>query len=311
MSLITAKKLFERSFQQNFSLAAFNVFNVESLQAVVEACEHEKSPAIIQISSGARKYMQDEILFLDYVKAILEKSKCSFVLHHDHIKSVEEAKKAVDMGFSSVMFDGSALPFEENVTRTREIVEYAHKKGVWVEAELGSIPGFEDEVFSEHAKFTDKESVNHFIEATGCDSLAVSVGTAHGGVLSAEHLPLHFDILEEILQVRRGYIFVLHGGASMPKELINKVNECGGKVPELKICSETDIAKACKMGVKKVNMDVDNFLAFTYELRKMLIENSQIYDPRKYLKCGKDGFKEEVIHKLKNVVCSSGVEVIE
>lgn len=186
MSLITAKKLFERSFQQNFSLAAFNVFNVESLQAVVEACEHEKSPAIIQISSGARKYMQDEILFLDYVKAILEKSKCSFVLHHDHIKSVEEAKKAVDMGFSSVMFDGSALPFEENVTRTREIVEYAHKKGVWVEAELGSIPGFEDEVFSEHAKFTDKESVNHFIEATGCDSLAVSVGTAHGGVLSAD-----------------------------------------------------------------------------------------------------------------------------
>lgn len=121
MSLITAKKLFERSFQQNFSLAAFNVFNVESLQAVVEACEHEKSPAIIQISSGARKYMQDEILFLDYVKAILEKSKCSFVLHHDHIKSVEEAKKAVDMGFSSVMFDGSALPFEENVTRTKSL----------------------------------------------------------------------------------------------------------------------------------------------------------------------------------------------
>lgn len=310
MSLVQAKELFTRSFEEKFSLAAFNVFNMESLQAVVEACEQESSPAIIQISGGARKYMHDERLFLQYAKAVLDQSQVSFILHHDHLKSVEEAKKAVDLGLPSVMFDGSALPFDENVSCTREIVEYAHGKGVWVEAELGSIPGFEDEVFSEHAKFTDKDTVNRFIDATQCDSLAVSVGTAHGGVLSREHLPLHFDILKGILETRPGYPFVLHGGASMPQELIEQVNSFGGKVPELKICSEADIAKACKMGIKKVNMDVDNFLAFTYELRKTLMKNPQIYDPRKYLEAGRKGFKEEVIHKLRDVVGSSGVEGI-
>lgn len=309
MSLINAKEMYELSFKRDFSLAAFNVYNMESLQAVIWACEKEKSPAIVQMSNGARRYIKDTDEFLTYVRNMLENSTASFVLHHDHLFSVEEAKDAIDKGFQSVMFDGSSLPYEENIKCIKEISEYGKSNDVWVEAELGSIPGFEDDYFVEKAQYTDVSKVNDFIDKSGCNSLAVSVGTAHGGVLSDKHLPIDFDVLQEILNVRKGYPFVLHGAASMPNELIENVNKYGGEVGNHKICSEDDILKACRLGIKKANMDVDNFLVHTAAVRKFLIENPDVYDPRKYLGIARDEFMKQVRHKLTSVVHSSRADI--
>ncbi len=307
MSLISAKEMYQLSFEKNFFLGAFNIFNLETLQAVVSACEETGSPAIVQIAPGNHKYIKDLPEFVVFVKAILAKSKIPFVLHHDHISKVEDAKRILDIGIHSIMFDGSHLPYEENIVKTREVVEYGKQYDAFIEAELGSIPGFEDDIFAECAEFTKPETVNDFIDRSGCGSLAISVGTAHGGVLTSEHLPLNIELLKTILAEREGYPFVLHGAASMPAELIEDINKYGGTVPDYRICSEENISLACKNGIKKVNMDVDNFLCFNTAVRKHLLENSQQYDPRPFLSAGRDAFKNEVIHKLQNVTHSTGV----
>ncbi len=311
MPICEAKTLFALAGANNCALAAFNISSLDSLQAVLWAAEAERSPVIVQVLGATERYVRDVETYLAAVRLYLENCRVPVLLQHDHCASVEEAKRAVDRGFGAVMFDGSALPWEENRRQTAEVAEYAHARGVWVEAELGSIPGMEDTVFSGHAEYTDPEKADRFIAETGCDSLAVSVGTAHGGVAGEEHLPFQFDRLERLCLRRPGYPFVLHGGASMPHSLLAYVNLYGGAVPSAHICSEADIARACRMGIRKVNMDVDNWLAYTGALRQFFSEQPECFFPTEYLEYSRNAWEQEVRHKLRTVVCSSGTAPTE
>lgn len=303
MSLIDPKKLYDAAFDKNFSVSAFNVFDLESLIAVIEGCEDENSAAFIQIAKGGEEFLGNPRLFFETVKIYASQSKVPFVLHHDHITSYEYAKETIENGFKSIMFDGSKLSLEENAATVLKIKD--NYPDIFVEAELGSIPGLEDDVFGEETKHTNPNDIERFLGLSRCDSLAISVGTAHGGVLSEKHIPLNSELAEKICKRFPNVPFVLHGGASMPKELIDEVNRWGGKVPQYRICSESDIEKACEIGIKKVNMDVDNFLCYTAALRKALVENPEKYDPKFYLKKAQSAFCDEVRHKVKNVVKSA------
>jgi fructose-bisphosphate aldolase, class II len=303
--LIHPKDLFSDCLKRNYMIAAFNVFNLDSATAVLEAAAKEYSPVILQISMGTRKYTASLPLFIDVLRLCTNNYNIPVILHHDHCPSVEASKEAIDMGIPSVMYDGSHLSFEENVESTREITDYAHKRGIWVEAELGSIPGFEDETFSDKAVFTDPEMAKAFVEKTNCDSLAIAVGTSHGGVLSEHSLKIDFMQLKKISRVLPGYPLVLHGGASLSKELIDSVNSQGAKVPYMRNVSETDIALCRNYGVVKVNMDVDNFMVYTTKVRETLNQRPDKYDPRIYLKEAKMAFEEQVRHKMKNVLNSA------
>lgn len=273
--------------------------------AVMEAAKAQASPAIIQVSMGARKYVKHFHRYVDMIVRMAQEYDVPFFVQHDHCSSMEACKEAIAAGCQAVMFDGSQLPYEENVERTREVAAYAHGHGVWVEAELGRLPGFEDLVFSEKAVFTDPDKAAEFIDATGCDALAVAVGTSHGGVAGDDYLPLKLDLLKEIVSRKPDYPFVLHGAASLPPELIEACNLQGGQVEYLRNCSEEDIARAVGAGVRKVNMDVDNFLAFTTAVRKFMNEKPSIYDPRSYLQPAREAFQAEVEHKMKHVLFSS------
>lgn len=305
MPICEAKSLFALAQANNCALAAFNISSLDSLQAILWAAEAECSPVIVQVIGAAERYVRDVDTYLAAVRLYLENCRVPVLLQHDHCASVEEAKRAVDRGFGAVMFDGSALPWEENRRLTAEVVNYAHASGVWVEAELGSIPGMEDTVFSDHVEYTDPELADRFIAETGCDSLAVSVGTAHGGVAGDEHLPFQFDRLAQLCQRRPGYPFVLHGGASMPHSLLAYVNLYGGAVPSAHICSEADIAEACRCGIRKVNMDVDSWLAYTGALRQFFAERADCFFPTEYLAFARNAWEQEVRHKLRRVVGSS------
>lgn len=306
MGLVSPRDLFARASAGNFGLGAFNVFSLESLIAVLEAAEAQHAPAIVQISMGARAYVRHLDCFVATVKCYAERCSAPLFLQHDHCSTVAACQEAIDAGVQAVMFDGSHLDFEENIAQTAEVATLAHARDVWVEAELGCLPGFEDLVFSEEAVYTDPELVGEFIDRTGCDSLAIAVGTSHGGVKNDGCLPFKFDLLEQIVRQRPGYPFVLHGGASLPPELIDDCNAQGGRVEHLRNCSEADIAKAVRLGVRKINMDVDNFLPCTTGIRQHLNEKPALYDPRKYLAQGFAGFRAEVEHKLKNVLMSAG-----
>ena len=307
MPICGAGALFSGAVARNYALAAFNISSLDSLQAVLWAAEAERSPVIVQVIGATERYVRDVETYLRAVRLFLEKSSIPVLLQHDHCSSVEEARTAVDRGFGAIMFDGSALPFEENLARTAEVVTYAHRKNVWVEAELGSIPGMEDTVFSEHVEYTSPALADAFIRESGCDSLAVSVGTAHGGVPGNAHLPFQFERLEQLHQMRPDYPFVLHGGASMPDSLLAYVNLYGGSIPPTHICSEADIAAACRQGIRKVNMDVDNWLAYTGALRQYLEEKPERFFPTDYLEYARNAWENEVRHKLRNVVGSSGM----
>lgn len=306
MPIKSPHEMFENASKKHFALGAFNVSSLESIQAVIGASENLQAPVIIQVSMGARKYVGNLKAFCNLIKTYAEASNAQILLQHDHCTTLEACIEAIDAGVQAVMFDGSALPFEENVAKTEEIVDYAHKNGIWVEAELGRIPGFEDMVFSGHVELTSPEKAKEFIRKTGCDALAISVGTAHGGVVSDKYLTIYFDVLGKILEDNPSFPFVLHGGASLPPELIDRCNEAGGNVPYLKMCSESDINKAVKMGVRKVNMDVDNFLVFTSAIREFFIKHPEAYDPRKYLAPARTAFQNEVEHKIKHVLESEG-----
>ena len=306
MAIKSPKELYRHATENHYGLGAFNTFSWETMMAVMEAAQAAKSPALLQVSMGARKYAGHFKEYVDTLYTLAEQYEVPFFVQHDHCGTFEACREAIEAGCQAVMFDGSHLPYEQNVKETRQVVEYAHEKGVWVEAELGCLPGFEDLVFSEKAVYTDPDLAARFIDRTGCDALAVAVGTSHGGVRSEDYLPLDFELLEEIVKQKPDYPFVLHGAASLPPKLIDACNRQGGQVEYLRNCSEESIARAVALGVKKVNMDVDNFLVFTTAIREFFNTSPDVYDPRKYLKPARDAFRMEVEHKMKEVLNSAG-----
>lgn len=306
MPLIQPNEAYRRAAAGGYGLGAFNVNSVESVRAVLEAAENQRSPLILQVSMGARKYVRYLAPFVQYVKACAAQCAAPVFLQHDHCTDHEACVQAIEAGVQAVMFDGSHLPYEENLAETRRVADYAHARGVWVEAELGCLPGFEDLVFAEKAVYTDPALVPDFIRRSGCDALAVAVGTSHGGVQGPGYLPLDFERLKKLVKAAGDTPLVLHGGASLPPALIEACNAQGGRVEFLRNCSEESVARAVELGVRKVNMDVDNFLVFTTETRRFLNERPELYDPRKYLEPGREGFRREVEHKLARVMHSAG-----
>lgn len=307
MPVVDAKALFAHAIKRDYALAAFNISSLDSLQAVLWAAEAEASPVIAQVLRLTEEYVRDVETYLDAVRLYAGRCKVPVLLQHDHCSSVGEAKLAIDRGFGAVMYDGSSLSFEENAANSAEVARYAHERGVWLEAELGSIPGMEDNCFTDRVEYTSPELARRFISETGCDSLAVSVGTAHGGVAGNEHLPLDFDRLEALVCACPGYPLVLHGAASMPDALREYVNLYGGSIAPVHICSEADIARACRSGVRKANMDVDNWLAYTGALRQFFSERPGEFFPTAYLEFARNAWENEVRHKLRKVVGSSGM----
>ncbi|MGB4609819.1 MAG: class II fructose-bisphosphate aldolase [Saccharofermentanales bacterium] len=307
MSIVKPENLFKHAIENSYALPAFNVFSTDSLIATLEGLNNQQSPGIIQVSIGARKHFKHLNSFVKTIRDFSGNYSIPVFIQHDHCSTYEDCVIAIECGVQAVMFDGSHLPFEKNIEMTREVVEYAKNRQIWVEAELGVIPGSEDDIVHQQVLYTDPDLVNTFIEQTGCNALAISVGTSHGGIIADDYLPLNKDLLLKIIKSRPDYPFVLHGAASLPPELIELCNKQGGKVKYLRNCSEQDICTATKLGVKKINMDVDNFLTFTTAVRKYLNANPQIYDPRKYIKEGMLAWQKEVEHKIKKVSLSSGM----
>jgi fructose-bisphosphate aldolase class II len=306
VSLAEPALLFGHAIKHHYGIGAFNVYSIESALAVLEAAEAQFSPVIIQISMGTRKYVKHLATFVEIIKKFAGHYSAPICIQHDHCSTLEDCIAAIDCGVQAVMIDGSDLSYEENIAATKEVVAYARSKNVWVEAELGRLPGFEDMIFSDSMEFTNPELVSGFITRSGCNALAVAVGTSHGGIRATDYLPVNFGLLKRILNAFPGYPFVLHGGASLAPDLVTACNDQGGRVEYLRNCSEKDINQAVTMGIKKVNMDVDNFLVFTTAVRRSLNEHPEIYDPRKYLAAGTAAFKKEVEHKLEVVMNSAG-----
>ncbi|HBF39027.1 MAG TPA: fructose-bisphosphate aldolase [Firmicutes bacterium] len=306
MALVKPGILFQKAYQEGYALGAFNVFNLESVQAVLRAAQMERSAVIVQVSMGARKYVGDLDIFLRLLKMMAEPLEVPVCIHHDHCTDFEICKQSIDAGFSSIMIDGSKLTFKENIRLVRKVADYAHEKGVWVEAELGSLPGFEDDFFSEDNQYTNPDDVGEFVRESTCDSLAVAVGTSHGGVKADQDLKIDMERLQKISNNLPGFPLVLHGGASITSSYIDTINHYGGKVEYMKNVPEPLIRETVKLGVCKVNMDVDNFNAYTAAIRRYMTENPAIYDPRKYTAVGRDAFMNEVRHKMSEVILSSG-----
>lgn len=307
MPIITNPKLlYKHALENKYIIPAFHVWGIESVKAVLAAAEEEDSPVIMQILTPTLDNVAPFPTFLETIRGYAKECPVPVIVNRDHSPSIEAALEAVDMGFPSVMFDGSALSFEENVRKTKQVTEYAHSHGVWVEAELGSIPGLEDEVFSTHTKYTDPDQAAEFLERTGCDSLAVAVGTAHGGVQAKEHLKIDFELLGRLKAVVKDVPLVLHGAAALPRELIYEVNRFGGEVEYLMMCEEETIEKTRLYGVAKANMDVDNWLAVTAALRKQFVEMPGMFNPIIYMKETEKAMCTVVRHKMRDVTRSAG-----
>ncbi|MFZ2955759.1 MAG: class II fructose-1,6-bisphosphate aldolase [Candidatus Ozemobacteraceae bacterium] len=310
MPLVTSKELFQKAYKGGYAIGAFNVNNMEIIQGIFEAAIAEKSPLIIQVSSGARKYAHHEYL-IHLIQASLEMAKTAgveipIVLHLDHGDNFDICKKCIDGGFTSVMIDASHHPLAENIKITREVVEYAHKKGVTVEAELGRLAGVEDavKVAAKDASYTDPEEAREFVEKTGCDSLAVAIGTSHGAYKFKGDAQLDFKRLAEIEKKLPGFPLVLHGASSVPADLVAICNKYGGKLSDSKGVPEEMITQASKTGVCKINVDTDLRLAMTGQIRKVFAENPGEFDPRKYLGPARDAIREVVIRKMRLMGCS-------
>jgi len=320
MALVTTKEMFEKAYNGGYAIGAFNVNNMEIVQAITEACKEEKSPVILQVSKGARAYANHTYLVKLVEAAILECPEIPIALHLDHGDSFETCKSCIDGGFSSVMIDASSKSFEENIEITKKVVEYAHAHGVVVEAELGSLAGIEDEVkvSAEAASYTRPEEVEEFVSRTGCDSLAIAIGTSHGaykftpeqctvnekGILVPP--ALRFDVLEEVTKRLPGFPIVLHGSSSVPQEYVKMVNENGGKMPNAIGVPEDQLRKAASLSVCKINIDSDLRLAMTGTIRKFFNDEPSKFDPREYLKPARANIKEIVRHKLINVLGCAG-----
>ena len=316
MALVTTKEMFKKAYEGHYAVGAFNINNMEIIQAITEAAAEVKSPVVLQVSAGARKYAKHEYL-MALAKAAVADSGIDLALHLDHGADFEICKACIDGGFTSVMIDGSHHDYEDNVALTKKVVEYAHAHGVVVEGELGVLAGVEDDVVAEHSSYTRPEEVEDFVNRTGVDSLAISIGTSHGAykftakqcTRNAEGIlvppPLRFDILEEIEQRIPGFPIVLHGASSVPQEYVKEINELGGKLPDAVGIPEEQLRRAASMAVCKINIDSDIRLAMTAGIRRTLTGNPAEFDPRGYLKVARDEVKKMVKHKIVNVLGSN------
>ena len=323
LGLVNTKEMFKGAVEGGYAIPAFNFNNMEQMQAIIQACAETKSPVILQVSSGARKYANQTLLrymaqgAVEYAKE-LGWEKPQICLHLDHGDTFELCKSCIDMGFSSVMIDGSHHSYEENIELTKKVVEYAHQYGVTVEGELGVLAGIEDDVVAEHHTYTRPEEVVDFVKRTGVDSLAISSGTSHGankftpaqctrdanGMLVPP--PLRFDILHEIEKQIPGFPIVLHGSSSVPQEYVETINSNGGKLKDAIGIPEEQLREAAKSAVCKINIDSDGRLAMTATVRKFMVDNPDKFDPRQYLGPAREELKKLYMHKVNNVLGSAG-----
>ena len=305
MPKVSTAELFEKAYTGGYAVGAFNVNNMEIIQGIVSAAEAEKAPLILQISKGARKYAH-HIYLMKLIDAALELSDLPIAIHLDHGDSYELCVDCIDGGFTSVMIDGSHLPFEENVALVKKVVDYAHPRGVPVEAELGRLAGVEEHVSVDErdAIFTNPDEAREFVERTGCDSLAVAIGTSHGAYKFKGKAELDFERLDKIEQALPDYPLVLHGASSVLKEFVDLCNKYGGDLPGAQGVPEEMISRAVKTGVCKVNIDTDLRLAMTATIRKYFSEDPSNFDPRKYLGPARDALQQMVVHKLRVLGCS-------
>ena len=318
MPLVNSKKMFDAAYKGGYAIGAFNVNNMEIVQGITEACKEEKAPVILQVSKGARAYANHTYLVKLVEAAVHECPEVPIVLHLDHGPDFETCKACIDGGFTSVMIDGSALPYEKNIEVTKKVVEYARKYGVTVEGELGTLAGIEDEVSHAVGSYTRPEEVQDFVSHTGVDSLAIAIGTSHGaykfkpdqctrnekGILCPP--PLRFDILEEVSKRLPNFPIVLHGASSVPQDYVAMINEFGGKMPDAVGVPEDQLREAAKLAVCKINIDSDIRLAMTGSIRKFFVEHPDKFDPREYLKVARANVKELVRHKLVDVLGCAG-----
>ncbi|HHV18652.1 MAG TPA: class II fructose-1,6-bisphosphate aldolase [Thermoanaerobacterales bacterium] len=307
MPLVTSEEMFKKAYEGKYAVGAFNVNNMEIIQGIVEAALEEKAPLILQVSAGARKYAKPTYL-RKLVEAAIDDTGLPIVLHLDHGEDFEICKSCIDDGFTSVMIDGSKYPFEKNIELTKRVVDYAHERGVVVEAELGRLAGIEDavNVSERDAIFTDPDEAVEFVERTGVDSLAIAIGTSHGAYKFKGEPKLDFERLEKITSMLPGFPIVLHGASSVPKEFVELCNKYGGQIPGAQGVPENMLRKAAEMGVCKINIDTDLRLAMTASVRKYLSENPSQFDPRKFLGPGREAIKQMVAHKMRNVLGCSG-----
>ena len=309
MPLVTSKEMFEKAYNGGYAIGAFNVNNMEIIQGITEAAAELKAPLILQVSKGARAYANRTYL-KKLVEAAVIETGLPIVLHLDHGDSFELCKSCIEDGFTSVMIDASSKPFAENIALTRQVVEYAHDHGVVVEAELGTLAGIEDEVnvSAEDSSYTRPEEVEEFVSKTGCDSLAIAIGTSHGAYKfkPGTKPQLRFDVLEEVSRRLPGFPIVLHGSSSVPQDLVAKVNQYGGNMPGAIGVPEDQLRKAASLSVCKINIDSDLRLAMTAAVRKHLAEHPSDFDPRQYLTPARTAIKELVTHKIVDVLGCDG-----
>ena len=320
MPLVTSTEMFKKAYDGGYAIGAFNVNNMEIVQGITEACQEQKAPVILQVSKGARAYANHTYLIKMVEAAVIECPDIPIVLHLDHGPDFETCKACIDGGFTSVMIDCSSRPFDENVAETKKVVEYAHAHGVVVEAELDTLAGVEDDVqvSAEDSSYTHPEEVEEFVTRTGCDSLAIAIGTSHGaykftpeqctrneqGILVPP--PLRFDVLEEVSKRLPGFPIVLHGSSSVPQAFVDKINAHGGKMPDAIGIPEDELRHAAQLSVCKINIDSDIRLAITASIREYFDEHPDHFDPRQYLKPARQAVKDMVAHKLVNVLGCNG-----
>ena len=306
MSLVTTKEMFKKSIDEKFAIGAFNINNMEFVQAIMDAAYAEKSPVILQTSSSAIKYARVPYL-KKMIEAGLEEHDIPVALHLDHGPDFETCKMCVDNGYTSVMFDGSKYDFEKNIELTKQVVEYAHERGAVVEAELGKLVGVEDEVnvAANDAIYTDPDQALEFVERTRCDSLAIAIGTSHGAYKFKGEAKLRFDILEKVKSLMPNVPIVLHGASTVIPEYVEMCNKYGGNMPGAKGVPDEMLHEASMRGVSKINVDTDLRLAMTAAIRKVFAETPEQFDPRKYLGPGRDFIEETVRHKIRDVFGSS------
>ena len=316
MALVTTTEMFKKAYSGGYAIGAFNVNNMEIVQGITEACREQQAPVILQVSKGARAYANHTYLVKLVEAAVKECPEIPIALHLDHGPDFETCKSCIDGGFTSVMIDASSQSFEKNIEITKKVVEYAHDHGVVVEAELGTLAGVEDDVkvAAEDSSYTRPEEVEEFVTKTGCDSLAIAIGTSHGaykfkpeqctrnekGILVPP--PLRFDVLDEVVKRLPGFPIVLHGSSSVPQNFVKMINENGGKMPDAVGIPEEQLRQAARSAVCKINIDSDLRLAMTGTIRRFMSEHPDKFDPREYLKPARQAIKEMVAHKLVDVL---------
>ena len=307
MPLVNTRDMFKRAYEGGYAIGAFNVNNMEIIQGIMEGATAEKSPVILQVSAGARKYANHTYL-MKLIEAAVETSGLPIAVHLDHGPDFETCKSCIDGGFTSVMVDGSHLSFEENIALTRRVVEYAHDRNITVEAELGRLAGVEDDIKVSHedSSYTRPEDVEEFVTKTGCDSLAIAIGTSHGAFKFKGEPKLRFDILEDVSRRLPGFPIVLHGASSVIPEYVAMINQYGGKMDGAQGVPETMLRQAASMAVCKINIDSDLRLAFTGVIRKHFAEHPDHFDPRQYLAEARSALAGMVRHKIVNVLGCNG-----